>query len=88
VRQAETRDSVLKFQLSEVQAAHEELESQMQDMKLANENLVYPELQRLRDSIMNIEKEARKAAEDIDKENAMKKRLLKLHDDLTTEVCQ
>jgi chromosome segregation ATPase len=84
--EVEARDSVLKFQLSELQTEFEELQSQIQDMKLANENLVYPELQKLRDSMANLDKDVRRAGEDLEKDNQVKKRMLKAQEELDDEV--
>lgn len=84
--EVEARDSMLKFQLSEVQQVFEELESQMQDMKLANENLVYPEMQKLRDRMLGLERDLRRTQEDMDKENQIKRKLLKAEEELNAEV--
>ena len=84
--EVEARDSMLKFQLSEVQQVFEELESQMQDLKLANENLVYPEMQKLRDRMLGRERDLRRTQEDMDKENQIKRKLLKAEEELNAEV--
>lgn len=84
----EAKDSMLKYQLSEIQQIHEELEGQMQDMKLANENLVYPELQKLKDSMANMDKELRRNADETERDGQTKKRLIKIYEDLQEEVSE
>lgn len=84
--EVESKDSLLKFQMSEVQGVFEDLESQMQDMKLANENLVHPEMARLRERMQGLERDLRRTAEDMEKEGAAKRRLTKAQEELTKEV--
>jgi chromosome segregation ATPase len=86
--EAEKKDAINKYELSELERIHAELSNAKQELVSENASIVLPELDRLEGQLSSLQKEYERQAESLEKESRTKQALLERHETLEVELQQ
>lgn len=84
--EAEKRDAINKYELSELERVHGELSNAKKELVEENAATVLPELHRLEQDLASLQKEFERQAESLEKEGRTKTSLLERHEGLEVEL--
>jgi len=86
--EAEKRDAINKYELSELERVHGELSNAKSELVAENAATVLPEIHRLEQDLSSLKKEFERQAEALEKEGRTKTSLLERHEGLEVELKQ
>jgi len=82
----EQKDTVNKYELTELERTHSELVANRDELKRENDSLVLPELKRLEEELEGLKEEYARQDAAYDKETQQKQTLLARHESLETDI--